>query len=100
MKTPMVSAEENPSIPVFYDGTHKLNTIKASCVIYTDSKSCLHQSWCGWCGELTRCIKGTHLGPLEPCAKSTYIFTSPAQYATTRISNNEIGGIIANISTK
>ena len=100
MKTPKQSADETPSISVFYDGTHRLNTIKVSCKMHTDSKSCVHQSGCGWCGQLTRCIKGTQLGPLEPCVKSTYVFTSPASYATERISNTEIGGLFANISTK
>jgi len=99
IKSPKQSAEENPSISVFYDGTNKLNTIKIECKIYTNPKDCVHQSGCGWCGQLTRCIKGTQIGPLEPCVRSTYIFTSSPEWAG-KTENIEMGSVIANVSTQ
>jgi hypothetical protein len=99
MKTPKLTADENPSISIFYDGSNKLNRIKVQCKIYTNPKDCVHQSGCGWCGSLTRCIKGTQIGPLEPCVKSTYIFTSP--YKNEAITENiEMGSLIASVTTQ
>jgi len=100
IKSPKLTAEENPSISVFYDGTNKLNTMQIDCKLYTNPKDCVHQSGCGWCGELTRCIKGTQIGPLEPCLRSTYIFTSPANVPFQKTENIEMGSLIANISTQ
>lgn len=59
----------------------------------------MHKSGCGWCGQLLRCIKGTQVGPLEKCAKSTFIFTSQEQ-AYTRNENVEMGSLVANITTQ
>lgn len=98
VKSPHQPADEVPSISIFYDGTNRLNTITVSCKLYTNPKECLHQSGCGWCGQLTRCIKGTQIGPLEPCVKSTYIFTSPIPTFT----KNDIienGSLVASVST-
>ena len=100
MKSEKYVADENPTISVFYDGTNKLNTFKIECKLYTNPKECVHQSGCGWCGELTRCIKGTQVGPLERCVKSTYIFTAPLEWAEKKNENIEIGPLIANIDTK
>jgi hypothetical protein len=59
----------------------------------------MHKSGCGWCGESTRCIKGTQIGPLEKCVKSTFIFTSP-QEGFKKNENVEMGSLIANIDTQ
>lgn len=32
---------------------------------------------CGWCGETARGVRGTGLGPLEPCLPATYLYTAP-----------------------
>lgn len=100
IKTPKAVAEENPTISVFYDGSNKLNTFKIDCKLYTNPKECMHKSGCGWCGELTRCIKGTQLGPLEKCVKSTFIFTSPEDNHFKANNNVEMGSLIANIDTQ
>ena len=76
-----------------------MNTIKIDCKLYTNPKECVHQSGCGWCGQMTRCIKGTQMGPLEKCVKSTFIFTSPTDW-TKKNENVEMGSLIANIDTQ
>jgi len=68
--------------------------------LYTNPKECMHKSGCGWCGELTRCIKGTQLGPLEKCVKSTFIFTTPGNESFKKNDNVEMGSLIANIDTQ
>merc|ERR1712004_206170 len=100
VRTPKAVAEENPTISVFYDGTNKLNTFKIDCKLYTNPKECMHKSGCGWCGELTRCIKGTQMGPLEKCIKSTFIFTSPDDKQFSKNDNVEMGALIANVQTE
>jgi len=37
----------------------------------------LHQGSCGWCGSSGSCIPGNNLGPLAPCLRGTYVFSSP-----------------------
>jgi len=34
---------------------------------------------CGWCASSNSCIAGNSLGPLVPCLRSSYVFTSPTQ---------------------
>merc|ERR1712151_481674 len=85
VRTPKAVAEENPTISVFYDGTNKLNTFKIDCKLYTNPKECMHKSGCGWCGELTKCIKGTH------------VFTSPESSGFKKNDNIEMGSLIANV---
>jgi len=49
---------------------------------------------------LTRCIKGTQLGPIEKCIKSTFVFTSGVNFDLMKKNENiEIGSLIANIDT-
>lgn len=37
---------------------------------------CIKNDKCGWCGDKTKCIPGTSRGPLAPCLKSTFIYTT------------------------
>ena len=65
----------------YYDGTIglKTTTITRNCASFTyQPQMCLKQSSCGWCGSSNTCINGNNLGPLTPCIKNTYIFTSPS----------------------
>jgi hypothetical protein len=39
----------------------------------------MKQASCGWCGQSESCISGNNLGPLEPCMKGQFSFTSPNQ---------------------
>jgi len=49
-----------------------------TCNQYTTQQDvCLHQGSCGWCGSNNSCIPGNNLGPLAPCLRGTYKFTSP-----------------------
>ncbi len=91
-------ADENPSATDYYDGSHKLNTLKVSCKIYSSQSDCLHQASCGWCGATGSCIMGTQMGPLETCSQSTYIFTTGAIHnPQEREIRENVGGLSFNI---
>lgn len=50
------------------------------CNNYTTKKeACFMAQGCGWCASSNSCIIGNNLGPLAPCLRSSYVFTSPAQ---------------------
>jgi len=40
-------------------------------------QACVSHAKCGWCGDKNSCIEGTNRGPLSPCLKSTFLFSSP-----------------------
>lgn len=69
--------EEIPTTEAYYDGEAKLNVAKLNCDFQKDINACLHMNGCGWCGERGVCVTGTIMGPTQPCARSTYVFTSP-----------------------
>jgi hypothetical protein len=37
----------------------------------------VHNSKCGWCGEKNSCVPGNTNGPLAPCLRSTFLYTTP-----------------------
>jgi hypothetical protein len=95
------AADEIPSITNYYDGAEKLNSIKVQCRIYTTANDCVHQSGCGWCGATSSCITGNQMGPTEPCAKSTYVFTSAGIYSPQeRVIKENVGGLAVTITSK
>ena len=99
---PQESVQEIPSVTDYYDGSLKLNSVKIQCKIYANPTDCLHQSGCGWCGGNNSCILGNNLGPLQPCSKSTYIYTAP--YANwnpqTKVVTEQVGGVSLTVATK
>ena len=97
----MELADEVPSITHYYDGAPKLNSIKITCKIYMSMSDCLHQSGCGWCGATSGCVSGNQMGPLEACAKSTYIFTTGAVHQTDeRVVRENVGGLTMTVISK
>lgn len=99
---PQESVDEVPSTTDYYDGSHNLNTVKIQCRIYANPTDCLHQSSCGWCGSANNCILGNNLGPLQPCLKSSYIFTAPFPNwnPQTKVVNEQIGGVGLTVVSK
>ena len=88
-----------PSEETFFDGTKSLKITKFSCGAYTTKEEvCLHQGSCGWCGSSNSCIPGNNLGPLAPCLRGTYKFTSPnsnwnpIQGQESQVSRANLGG--------
>lgn len=73
----MEAVDEIPSVTDYYDGSRKLNAVKVQCKIFATAGDCLNQSSCGWCGSSNLCILGNNLGPLQPCLKSSYVFSAP-----------------------
>lgn len=99
---PQETPEEIPSVTDYYDGSHKLNTVKIQCKIHSNPTSCLHQSSCGWCGSTNSCVLGNNLGPLQPCTKSSYIFSAPYPNwnPQTRVVNEQVGGVSLTVVSK
>ncbi len=100
---PQESVDELPSTTDYYDGSLKLNAVKLQCKIYANPTDCLHQSSCGWCGDTgAGCILGNNLGPLQPCKKSSYVFSAPYPNwnPETRTVNDNVGGVEMNVVTK
>ncbi len=92
-------ADEVPSVTDYYDGAHKLNTITVMCKVHVNMNDCLHQSGCGWCGGNTSCVQGNQAGPLEACAKSTYVFTTGALHEE-RVVHENVGALSMTIVSK
>jgi len=99
---PKETIDEIPTSTDYYDGSKKLNTIKIHCKMYTSPRECLHNSSCGWCGSNGSCIAGTNLGPLEPCVKSSYIFSAPSPNwsPNNRVVNENVGGMSLTVVNK
>ena len=99
---PLETVEEIPSTTTYYDGSPKLNKITINCKIFAAPTDCLHSSNCGWCGSSSGCIAGTNLGPLEPCVKSSYIFSAPFPNwnPQTRVINENVGGLSLTVVNK
>jgi hypothetical protein len=98
----MESVEELPSVTDYYDGATKLNTVTIQCRIYANPTDCLHKSSCGWCGSSNSCISGNNLGPLQPCVKSSYIFSAPYPNwnPQTRVITEKLGGVSLTVVNK
>ena len=97
---PMESVDEIPTRSDYYNGDEKLNLVKVNCKINANPTDCIHQSSCGWCGSYSSCILGNAKGPLEPCVKSTYIYSgglSGSQPA--KIINENVGNIQLTVAT-
>jgi hypothetical protein len=45
----------------------------------TQKEVCLGQKACGWCWSSNNCIPGNNLGPLAPCLRGRFEYTSPAE---------------------
>jgi len=99
---PMETVDETPSVTDYYDGSRNLNVVKVQCKIYANAADCLHQSSCGWCGSSNSCILGNNLGPLQPCLKSSYIFSAPYPNwnPQTRVVNDQVGGVSLTVVSK
>ena len=91
-----------PSTTSYYDGSTKLNKITINCKIFANPTDCLHSSNCGWCGSVSGCVAGTNLGPLEPCVKSSYIFSAPFPNwnPQSRVINENVGGMSLTVINK
>lgn len=62
----------------YYNGRDNLNAIHINCNVYsTQPHSCVHNMKCGWCGQSNTCIPGSQSGPLSPCLRSTFLYSSP-----------------------
>jgi hypothetical protein len=56
----------------------KLKSVTVSCSQWTTQRElCMTQKSCGWCGSSNSCIVGNNIGPLSPCVKGDYFYTSP-----------------------
>lgn len=63
----------------YYNGRNNLNAIHINCNVYsTEPSSCVHNMKCGWCGQSNTCIAGNQNGPLAPCLRGTFLYTSPS----------------------
>ena len=91
-----------PTATNYYDGEKKLNTIKIKCKIHANPTECLHHSSCGWCSASNSCIIGNNMGPLEPCVKSSFIFSAPYPNFNpkTKVINENVGGLSMTVITK
>lgn len=79
-----------------------MNVFKIQCKLSGNVGDCLKQSSCGWCGSTNSCILGNNLGPLQPCKKSTYMFSVPLPNwnPQTRVVNEEVGGVSLTVVSK
>jgi len=41
--------------------------------------SCVNNPKCGWCGQSNTCIPGNSTGPMAPCLRGTFLFSSPSK---------------------
>jgi len=98
---PQENPEEIHSTTEYYDGSRNLNAVKIQCKIYSNPTDCLHQSSCGWCGSTNSCISGNNLGPLQPCVKSSYVFTSPYPNWSpqTKVITEQVGGVALTVAS-
>ncbi len=49
--------------------------------MYTSNpQGCVHNSQCGWCGSTASCISANIQGPLMPCLRNTFIYSSPGPF--------------------
>jgi hypothetical protein len=63
----------------YYNGALNLSAVHIQCNVYnTNPHGCTQNSGCGWCGEHNSCIPGSEKGPLAPCLRSTFLYTSPS----------------------
>jgi len=54
----------------------KIETV--NCNQWTTLKeTCLNQKSCGWCWATNSCIPGNDKGPLAPCLRGRYEYSSP-----------------------
>lgn len=99
---PQETIDELPSTTDYYDGSNNLNVIKLNCRVNSGTADCLKQSSCGWCGSSNSCIQGNNLGPLQPCLKSSYMFTAPypSWNPQTRVVNDSVGGIALTVVSR
>jgi len=48
----------------------------------------------GWCGSTSSCVQGTQFGPLQPCVKSSYFFSTPRPMnPQTRVINQNVHSV-------
>jgi hypothetical protein len=74
------TVEEIPSSVDYYDGSINYKTTTEKCNQWTDKKElCMKQTACGWCSSSNLCISGNNLGPLAPCLRGKFIYTSPKE---------------------
>jgi len=76
----------------YYDGEKSLMQVSVMCSKSQDKASCLSQESCGWCGSSNSCIKGTTLGPLEKCVKSSFVFYKEVN-SFNKSESGELGGV-------
>lgn len=104
-KGPLETVDEIPTEKEYYKGENKLNIQKINCRIYANPTDCLHQSSCGWCGNYSACIMGNGFGPLQPCNKSTFIYSSTGMGVgigweqNTRRINEQVGNVSLTVAT-
>lgn len=91
----MESVDETPLENDYYDGSKNLNVVKIQCKLYRNASDCIHQSSCGWCGCSNSCILGNSKAPLQPCLKSSFVFspTYPNRSPQTKVGNDQVGGV-------
>jgi hypothetical protein len=63
----------------YYNGSLNLSAVHVECNLYsTNPQGCTRNSGCGWCGDKSTCIPGNEEGPLAPCLRNTFLYTSPS----------------------
>ena len=64
----------------YYDGSLHLGQVaKINCeLLTTQPRACVNEKGCGWCGENNKCIGASPLGPIQPCVRSSFIYTLPS----------------------
>lgn len=75
--------------------------MKINCTIHTIQSDCVQTSGCGWCGSTRSCILGNMSGPLQPCVKSSYIFSNPMPNWNPQVKtiNEKMGGVSLHVVT-
>ena len=66
----------------YYDGSINLAKRHAmvTCSLNTlDPQSCVSNPGCGWCGSSNTCVNATPLGPIDPCVRSTFLYSAPSK---------------------
>ena len=99
---PMEVVDETPSESDYYDGSRNLNVVKIQCKLYGNTNECLKQSSCGWCGSTNSCILGNNIGPLQPCVKSSFMFSNPQPTwnPQTKVVSEQAGGVSLSVASK
>jgi hypothetical protein len=76
----ITTVDEVASETDYYDGSLSFKTTTVVCNQWTTQREvCLKQKACGWCASTGSCIPGNNFGPLAPCIRGRYVYSSPQE---------------------